>query len=149
MVTAALWISEAVKTLSLSGEVRCLEELERSEVLNRVAGEFLDRPDVWFWWEHLKVPHEAWQTEQGFRYLTELVADPTEKCWFIAGLTDWDSEKGIFECTPIQACALLTESPAFEYAIVDRKLKWIVIENHHDFLIAAGDAAPRLSQLRG
>jgi hypothetical protein len=38
--------------------------------------------------------------------------------------------------------------PAFEYALVDQALKWMVIENHHDILFAVGDARQRLALIR-
>ena len=146
MSPTASWVAAAIGALSLGERVRPVDEPGRSDVLRRVAGAFLERPDVLFWWSHLKVPAEKWQTRDGYRHLPQLAPDSRSDCWLITGLED--AEKPVFECTPASASAVLAECPAFEYALVDRALKWMVIENHHEVLIAAGDAAGRLSQLR-
>lgn len=146
MSTTAAWVAEAVQTLLLAGRVRSLVEPERSNVLQHVTDAFLERPDVLFWWSHLKVPFEYWQTDNGYKHLPLLAPHPESDCWLITGLED--DEKGVFECTPTLATAIIGECPGFEYALIDQALKWIVIENHHDTLIAAGDAIPRLSRLR-
>jgi hypothetical protein len=147
MSITGLWVAEAVETLSLIGSVRSVGDPERSEVLRRVTDAFLERSDVLFWWSHLKLPIETWQTENGYKHLQELVPHPENDTWLITGLTDDD--KGLFECKPAIASAIIGECPGFEYALVDRAFKWMVIENHHDILIAVGDAALRLSRLRG
>jgi hypothetical protein len=147
MSTTASWVAEAVDTLSLAERVRSVGEPERSEVLGRVTDAFLERPDVLFWWSHLKLPSESWHTENGYTHLQQLAPDPESDAWLITGLEDDD--KGVFQCTPALASAIIGECPGFEYALVDRELKWMVIENHHDILIAVGDAVPRLSRLRG
>jgi hypothetical protein len=148
MSTTASWVAEAIDALSLGEWVRRLGGRERSDVLNRVADAFLARPGVLFWWEHLKVPAEYWHTEQGYQHLPRIAPDPEAACWLITGLTDADEEKAVFECTPALASALVGECPHFEYAVVDPALTWIVIENHHDVLIATGDAGKRLSRMR-
>ena len=142
------WITEAVDALSLSDQVHFIDEPERSIILNRVVDAFLELPDARFWWEHLKVPDESWAIARGYKYLAQLAADPLETCWFITGLTDHSDAMGVFECSPSVATTLLGECPAFEYALVDRSLRWLVMENHHDILIATGDARERLARLR-
>lgn len=147
MSMAETWVSEAIQTLSLTGRVRRIDEPERSDVLRRVTDAFLKFPTVTFWWEHLKVPSSSCQAEQGYAYLPQLVPDPENACWLIADLTAPNHEMEIYLCTPSLASAVIGECPGFEYAIVDPDLKWIVIENHHEFLIATGEASARLSQL--
>jgi hypothetical protein len=149
MSTTASWVAEAIATLSLAERVRRLDGASRSDVLRRVTDTFLERPGGLFWWEHLKMPVESWQTEHGYKHLPQLASHPQAGCWLITGLTDADEEKGVFECAPAVAAALIGECPYFEYALVDRGLAWLVIENHHDVLIAAGDARERLARLRG
>jgi hypothetical protein len=141
-------IAEAVDALSLSDQVRFIDEPERSTILNRVVDAFLEMPNARFWWEHLKVPDESWAIAHGYKYLAQLAGDPEDTCWFITGLTDNIDAMGVFECSPSVATNLLGECPAFEYALVDRSLQWLVIENHHDILIATGDARERLARLR-
>ncbi|HEX8322536.1 MAG TPA: DUF6756 family protein [Tepidisphaeraceae bacterium] len=117
--------------------------------MGHVADAFLDQPGVLFWWERLKVPAKSWATEQGHQHLPDLASDPEGACWLITGLADCDAKMGVFECTPVLAAALIDDCPAFEYAVVDQALTWLVIENHHGVLIATGDAGERLSRLRG
>jgi hypothetical protein len=148
MSTTAAWVVEAIEALSLERRVLHLDDPERSDVLRRVTATFVQRPDVLFWWEHLKVPSESWQTANGYRHLPHIAPDPEGDCWLVTGLEDADSDKGVFQCTPMLASKIVAECPGFEYALVDRGLKWLVIENHHDVLIAAGETGPRLSRLR-
>jgi hypothetical protein len=148
MGTAASWVAAAVETLSLSVRVRRLDGAERANVLRRVGDAFLERRDARFWWEHLKAPTASWATKHGYSRLAEIAPDPGRPCWLITGLEDSEDDIGIFECTPAIASALIGECPGFEYALVDPALRWIVIENHHDVLIAGGEAGVRLSRLR-
>lgn len=146
MSSTESWVLEAIDTLGIAAQVRRIVEPERSQLLNRVAATFLQKPNVTFWWSHLIVPWSSWPAESGFTYLPRLAPDPTAPCWLITGLTD--DEKGVFECPAAVTPDLIGECPGFEYALVDPDLKWMVIENHHDILIAAGDAAARLDELR-
>ena len=149
MDTAASWVVEAIDTLSLGGQVRRIDEPERSSILARVTDAFLERPEVTFWASSLKVPSRGWHTEHGYTYLPQLAPDPRCACWLITGLTDANDDMGVFECTPGTASALIGECPGFEYAVVDPALKWMVIEDHHDILIAMGDAIEWLARLSG
>jgi hypothetical protein len=145
MSDTASWVVEAIDTLSLAGQARRIEGPERSKILTRVTDAFLEQPA--FFGSNLKVPSRPWHTEHGYRYLPQLAPDPQCVCWLITGLTDANDDIGLFECTPATASALIGECPGFEYAVVDPALKWMVIEDHHDVLIAAGDAIARLSRL--
>ena len=149
IATTAKWVDDAIQSLALSERVSRVNDPERAQLIGRVASAFLVRPGVLFWWEHLKVPSGVWQTEHGYMHLARLALDPQKPCWLITGLTDADENKGVFLCTPELASALIGECPAFEYALVDPDLRWMVIENHHDVLVAVGEAIERLIRLRG
>ena len=127
--------------------MRRVEEPERSDVLRRVVGAFVKKPAATFWWEHLREPCSAWATEHAYRHLPRLAPNPDADCWLITGLDDAEN-RAVFHCTPATAAAVIAECPCFEYAVVDPGLTWMVIENHHDVLIAAGDAAARLDGLQ-
>jgi hypothetical protein len=148
MSYAGSWVADAVDTLGIADRVRRVDEPERSEVLGRVTGTFLNRPTATFWWEHLKVPASSWQTANGHQHLPRLAPDAEAACWLITGLTDADDEKAVFRCTPALAPSVIAECPFFEYALVAPDLRWMVIENHHDFLIATGEALERLDWLK-
>ena len=147
MDSTASWVVEAIDTLSLAGQVRRIDGSERLRILGQVTDAFLAQPT--FFGSNLKVPSRQWHTEHGYTYLLQLAPDPQCVCWLITGLTDANDDMGLFECTPATASALIGECPGFEYAVVDPALKWMVIETHHDVLIAAGDAIARLSRLSG
>jgi hypothetical protein len=148
MSMTAPWVVDAIEVLSLGDQVRLLGEPGRSDVLRAVTGAFLQRPGELFWEAHLKSPTVGWATEDGFLCLPQIAPDPEGRCWLIAGLTDSDDEKAIFECTPTVASALIGECPGFAYALVDPALQWIVIENDHDILIATGEAGERVARIR-
>ena len=40
--------------------------------------------------------------------------------------------------------ALIDNTYFFEYAVTDPEARWLILENHHDFLIFVGDVAPGL-----
>jgi hypothetical protein len=148
MNTTAEWLADAVRKLTQPHEVRFLHDPARAALLGRVKGTFLDVSNPTLWWEHLKPSTTTWATGKAFTHLPNLAADPLERCWLIAGLDDDDPQRVVVQCTPVDATAIIGECPAFEYALVDEDLTWIVIENHHDVLIAAGAAARRLDALR-
>lgn len=148
MSKTAPWVVDAIEALSLGDQVRLLGDRERSDVLRAVMGAFLRRPNELFWEAHLMSSAVKLATEEGFMCLPQIAPDPDERCWLITGLTDSDDEKAIFQCTPVVASALIGECPGFEYALVDPALQWIVIENHHDILIATGEAGERLAGIR-
>ena len=64
-------------------------------MLGAVAAAFLEMPEATFWWSHLKGGSAAWQTENGYRRIPEIVPAPEEAAWLITGLTDDD--KAVFE----------------------------------------------------
>src|SRR5689334_22171778 len=111
------WVLEAIDTLGIATRVRRIVEPERSQVLGQVTSAFLERPDASFWWSNLAVPLLQWHTEDAFTHLPRLVSDPSARCWLITGLDD--EGKGVFECSPALAPALIGECPGFEYALVD------------------------------
>jgi hypothetical protein len=141
------WVVEAIQTLGLGGRVRILSDSERETVLAAVYAAFLDELSVLFWWSHLKTDWSGWHTEHGYRRIPEIVPVPDAPSWFITGLTD--NEKAVFECVPALVPALVGECPGFEYAVVDQALDRMVIENHHDILIATGAVVvDRLNRMR-
>ena len=147
MTTTGHWVTEAIASLGLGDRVRVLGRSECEAVLAEITAALLEVPSATFWWSHLKMPSSSWPTENGYRFIPEIVPTPESPAWFISGLTD--DEKSVFECAPALVPAIIGECPCFEYAVVDRQLKWIVIENHHDVVIAAGPSAvERLDRLR-
>lgn len=140
------WITEAARAIGTTSHIRIVEDPERAMVIARAREQFVDDVGALFWWEHLIDPVSWWQTERGYRHLPRLA--PEDDCWLIAGLTDDDSRMVVVACTPLIAAALMGECPAFEYALLDRPMTWMIIENHHDTLFGVGTIVGRMNSLR-
>ena len=142
---AAIWLNDAISTLSLADRVYLLSDEKRCDVVSAVKARFLTRPGHW-WWEHIRPPLSTWATHDGFQHLPHLAPDPVAACWLIA---DIDHDPAVAEgCTATIVRDLICECPAFEYCVVGVEFDWFVIENHHDVLFAAGTAAARLARRR-
>jgi hypothetical protein len=130
----AQWISSAINVLDLSQEDILEQPVNKSEKLRAsIKDVFLDVADPQWWWEHLIGEQWAQEVEDAWKYLP--VICPNEKVWFIP-LDEHGS--AIYESTPNVISRVLGESPAFEYALVGKGLDWILIENHHNYLIGCG-----------
>lgn len=135
----AQWISSAINVLNLSQEDIQELPVNKSEKLKAsIESVFLDVADPRWWWEHLIGEQWSQEVEDAWKYLPALC--PDEKVWFIP-LEEHGS--AIYECTPSVVSRVLGESPAFEYALVGKSLDWILIENHHNYLIGCGGAITR------
>ena len=143
----AVWVKEAVNALGLPGRVRHVsDEHESAQIVNSVKGTFVSPHSGPFWWEHLQRSAVTRHTDRGYQWLPQIAPTPDIDCWLITGLDMETTE--VFRCTPADAATILGECPPFEYALVDLRCRWMVIENHHDVLIAVGEAAVRLERLR-
>lgn len=77
------------------------------------------------------------------------IFEPTIYVWFItedASRTKQDGNFWVFEGELGAILRVIGNFHYFEYAIVDRRLEWMICENHHDMLIAVGE--PAITRLR-
>lgn len=100
-------------------------------------------------WEDLRPPHLSLTAPHGPNALLEL-GPPTTPVWLI--VEDWDGSKRgspfwVFEATLAAAVSTLENHHLLEFYIVSRPLTWLVGENHHAALFAAGEHA--ISVLQG
>lgn len=148
MWTPKSLIAEAATELELSVEsFRLLDELESSRAYSTITSHFLNVEDSTFWWEVLKLPSQSWKPDSdAFEQISSIVPDPEESIWFVP---QDDPENPIFETSTTTAIQVIRQCAAFEYAICSRKLKWMIIENHHDYIVAVGrEVIERMRRLK-
>jgi hypothetical protein len=97
-----------------------------------------------YWlWEDLRSPHLSLAAPHELNALLKL-GPPTTPVWLI--VEDWDGTKRgspfwVFEATLAAAVSTLKNHHLLEFYIVSRPLTWLVGENHHAVLFAAGEHA--------
>lgn len=138
------WITAGAKTLGLESKLRLVEPHRFQGILERVIGERThlgkDAISALWWWEALREPVSFAQVPDPIKTLEQLLP-VGESVWFIAEARG-QKEIGnfwLYEGEAQVICAVLRECPAFEYYVIDKKMKWLVCENHHDLLIASGE----------
>ncbi|WP_028581846.1 DUF6756 family protein [Desulfogranum japonicum] len=68
------------------------------------------------------------------RLISDICSNDDKKIWFIP----CEDEESVYYTYPNIAARVLDECLAFEYALADKKLKWMFIESHHNVLYATG-----------
>lgn len=136
----------AAELLSLSpAEFRQLGPMQWSGVLARIFEEFAITSDtgVTWLWENLKREGVCLGTANIRLILSQLFPSDTA-VWLV--VEDWDRTKlkgnyWVFEGKYGSVVAVLGEMHHLEYYIVDRGFGWMVLENHHNILVAVGEPA--------
>jgi hypothetical protein len=138
------WITAASKKLGRESELRLVAPHRFKSILERIVAERTnlskDAIDGLWWWEALKEPVAHKVPPEPISFIQSLLP-PDEPVWFVAE-DGGDKKIGnfwLYEGTPSAACAVLHECPAFEYYMVDKKLRWLICENHHGYVIASGE----------
>lgn len=137
---------EAALELGLSkGEFRQAKPGKWREILKQILDKFADtyKLDVSQLWSHLKCPGTSVQTENGLECISSLV-DPGTNVWLL--VEDWDRTKKqgnywVFEGSYGAVIRVLNNMHCVEYYIVDLRLNWMILENHHDILVGVGEVA--------
>ena len=140
-------ITAAIAELELSAEsFRLLGELESTRLHSAITSHFLTVENALFWWEVLSLPYHSWSPDSdAFKQVPLIVPDPEERIWFVPQDAP---EKPIFETSTTTAIRVIGECAAFEYAICSKTLEWMIIENHHDCIIAVGrEVIERMTRL--
>jgi hypothetical protein len=107
-------------------------------VLDGIAERFLTRGrydlDQTWWWACLANQTESSVPADVFAELRKRL-HPEESYWFVA--SEEDGKYWVAEASGAAIPEVLGEMPPFEYYIIDRKMTWLLCENHHDTLIEA------------
>jgi hypothetical protein len=142
------WIAAASKKLGRESDLRLLEPHRFKSILERIVAERTslskDAIDAPWLWEALKEPVSYKVPPEPLSLISGLLP-PDEPIWFVA--EDSGNKRignfWVYEGTPSAACAVLRECPAFEYYIVEKKMRWLICENHHGSVIASGEPVAR------
>lgn len=129
------WISSAILALHIPEDAAKLHRGPgAAHIRDAIKKVFLDEQNPTWWWEHLHGPTVSWHIDQAWNFIAKLC--PPEPCFFVP-LEDHGED--LYEVIPETIEAILGECPGFEYAVVGKQFSWILIENHHNCLIAAGE----------
>ncbi len=133
-------IESAIAKLNLGSEVIRLGDDEAKAIYLDLLETFVEGKDRRWWWESFKQPSKskAYEDGKGFERLTQIVPDSKEKLWFIAE-DDKLQYFPIFEATTESVVKIIGECFAYEYYLVPKHKRWLLCENHHDYLIGVGD----------
>ncbi len=94
-------------------------------------------------WRDLREPHFFLPEPQDLQVLFAL-GPPTTPVWLIVedfGRTKSGPPFWLFEANLASTVATLENHHLLEFYVVSRQIDWLVGENHHDIMFAAGDHA--------
>jgi hypothetical protein len=140
--TAAAWIEDAAATLDLSpSELLVLTATDAAELIRSVGPRFVDDPTRRWWWERLRRPNASLlhvADGRGFDLVASLVPSACERVLLVAcdgAPPMWP----VFDVARGSLAPVLGQCPPFEYLILAGDHSWLMGENHHDVVFAAGD----------
>jgi hypothetical protein len=100
------------------------------------------------WWSEPQRNLPSWGSRlpevESFQLITQVAPDPSEPVWFIA--LHFGEAGLVFESLPLVIERLLGATHLFEYAVVSRRLDWLLGEEHHSVFVGVGH--PVVGQLR-
>jgi hypothetical protein len=141
-------IGDAIETLGLRSEIVEIAEPEARVIIETAERHFVSERGRRWWWEVLSESQPIASLDTSNKELSFLSRIcPDEPVWFLAS----DDERPpwpVYEARPFHIEAVVGESRFFEYAVLGKSYSWLVMENHHNQLIAVGrDVSEALSQL--
>jgi len=127
-------IREAVRGLGLKKEdFHRLDQFREHKVLQDVKRHFLMDPETTCWWQSFRYESGCAEMDRAHTRLEELCPNEEKKVWCICC-----GEEMVFDALPADIAKVLDVCPVFEYAVVDKKLTWMILQNHRDVLYAIG-----------
>lgn len=110
-------------------------------ILDRIAESFLleGRQDLRYVWLWERFRHQVASSHPP-EALAELQSrlQPDERYWFLA--SDQHGKYWVADATGSGILTALREMYCFEYYVVDRRMTWLICENHHGMLIEASSS---------
>lgn len=117
-------------------QIRRLPPEESARIVQTAQQNFVEgRPRAW--WLSLKIPSNSidYADAEGFRHIGEHWRSDNTSCWFIPETEEQDL--AVYE-TNIQVLpSILEECSFFEYYILSKDFKFLLIENDHNQVITA------------
>ncbi len=142
-------VNRAIDSLGLSpSQCRLLSDEEGNSIFQRALKEFVEGVDRRWWWEAFSKPSfSRTDIQENWRHLTRLVPDSASSVWFIVE-DDQLPYYPVYEALPDAIEEIVGDCFFFEYYLIAKDMSWLVCENHHNRLIAVGDAViSRLAEL--
>lgn len=134
-------ISMALKDLGLSKtDLREIPRNQAKPILKTIKDRFTTNQNTRWWWEYFRetLPMQSARFNYGYQLIDKVVPSKEEKVWLV-------TEEGfpnifrLYIGKPTVIKNVLGECPSFEYYLVGLNYKWLVCENHHDYIMAVGD----------
>lgn len=137
-------VIDAARSLGIDVAVLSVEEasLIREQVINKIAPG--GRGATWLWDGHLTESVSV-QDAAGWQKMDSFLQGQA----FIMFFNPGDDRTMIAVPPGSEVGPVLGQCRWFEFYITDRKARYILCHNHHDFLIAAGTAMQWLAGLEG
>lgn len=130
-MTSAKDIRQIIQELSLNRQLRELDSEEARQVL-ATAKELFVRGNPRSWWLSLKTPAQAFEYPDatGYLHLADHLAGAGPRFWFIPELEV--DELPVFDAELLAVAELLRASPFFEYYVLSKDYRQLLIENDHN-----------------
>ena len=121
-----------------SDRFRRLDARREHKVLQDVKRHFLTDAEADFRWECFRYPSDSRMLRHPHQLLPDLCPNEGKKVWFIP----CGQDEGVYDVFPEAAARLIDACPAITaFAVADKKLGWMLVENHHHRMFATGSGA--------
>jgi hypothetical protein len=139
-------IKKIVRDLQIAADqFHRLDERREHKVLQDVKRHFLTDFDASFWWESFRYESGSRPLDNPHKHLPDLCPNEGKKIWLIP----CEDDESVYDTFPEIAVRIIDECPPFEYAVIDKKLEWLFLENHHNLMCASGaKAVLRLKEIK-
>lgn len=124
-------------------KIKEVSEENCRQILEKITNSFLstEKTSIWLW-ENL-LAYEALSDSNGWSYIKDFVRDNCCIMFF-----NQDEEKKMFEISNGKDLqCILSETSGFEFYIIDKNCSYLICFNHHDALLACGNAAEWIKRL--
>jgi hypothetical protein len=134
-------VDAAISSLREVGVIRAAS-WEAAEIALRTEEKFLVPGEGW-WWERIREPYSAahFEDDRAFEHLPGLAPAADAPCHLLVDVGE--NEPAAYALTPRLASRVLAECLFMEYYLVGSECEWLLCENHHGLVIAAGAVAER------
>jgi hypothetical protein len=135
-------LRRAKRGLGLTREqFRRAGETQTRKVLNDIKRHFLLDIDAPRWWEVFRYESFHAPLEVAHRFLEPLCPSEGKKVWLVP-CAPGESE-AVYEAEPGTLSELLAECAPFDYAVIDKRLQWLLLATLDHMVFAVGDPAIR------
>jgi hypothetical protein len=151
MWTERAEVERSIRELALDQKLRAIPDREATALYGALEERFSSRTGARWIWEHFRGAHAfltpSKEQNQSYQALRRVVPAANDLL-FIPGSDEDDvcAFRGDLDSILL----VIGDCPYFEYCIFPSDLCWLVGENHHGSLFAAGEpVTSRLASLRG